>query len=171
MNSSIQKIIQDLAAPNRHISCSISLWFSGLKELKRRGEGFRESGAFLLGHRVNGIGYIQKFVFYDDLDPRCLDTGIIVFDGSYYRDLWKICRESHMDVLADVHTHPRRPIQSFVDKTHPMIGEKGHVAIIVPRFAKKPVRSRKLGIYEYQGNHQWHSYNGVKAAQYFYIGV
>lgn len=171
MNSSIQKIIRDLVAPKRYISCSTGFWFSGLQELKRRGGGFRESGAFLLGQRVNGIGHIQNFVFYDDLDPHCLDTGIIVFDGSYYRDLWKICRGSHMDVLADVHTHSGRPIQSFLDKTNPMIGKKGYVAIIVPRFAKNPVRSRKLGIYEYQGNHQWHSYNGWKAAKYFYIGV
>ena len=171
MNFSIQTTIRDLVAPNRHISFSVKLWFKGLEELKRRSGGFRESGAFLLGKCVNDVRHIQHFVYYDDLDPHCLDKGIIIFDGTYYRDLWKICRDYNMDVLADVHTHPGHPIQSFLDQSYPMISKKGHIAIIVPHFAKKPVKCRHLGVYEYQGNQQWHSIVGRKAAKYLYIGI
>jgi proteasome lid subunit RPN8/RPN11 len=42
-----------------------------------------------------------------------------------------------MEVLADVHTHPGLDSsQSETDRTHPMISESGHVALIVPSYAK-----------------------------------
>lgn len=170
MSFSIRAIIRDLVAPDHRISCPSSLWNMGLIELNRRGMGSRESGAFLLGRCENGKCHVTQIIYYDDLDPHCLDTGIIVFDGSYFRDLWRICRETGMDVLADVHTHPGRPIQSGLDRDNPMIGTKGHIAIIVPNLATKPVKANQLGVYEYQGNHTWKPYLGQDAKKYLYIG-
>ncbi len=65
-----------------------------------------------------------------------------------------------MTVVADVHTHPFGPGQSRADRTNPMVALKGHIALIVPRFAKGNPRPRDLGLYVYQGNHQWTSYSG-----------
>ena len=66
-------------------------WLSLVWQLRRRGGGGRESGAFLLGPRMGGR--VSSFVCYDDLDPRSLDTGIIRFDGRGYVPLWKRCRD------------------------------------------------------------------------------
>jgi proteasome lid subunit RPN8/RPN11 len=153
------------------LSCSSKLWRQGLTELKQRGGGKRESGAFLLGKRNGERRAITGFTFYDDLDPHCLDTGIIVFDGAYYNQLWQRCREQGLEVLADVHTHPGQAQQSSSDRTHPMVPKAGHIALIVPHFARHVCHMSELGIYEYQGNHCWQDHSGRDANQFFYVGL
>ena len=87
MNFSIAETIRRLWAPKHEVSCSWFLWRRLLTELRKRGRGkIRESGAFLLGLRRNGRARIVDFVPYDDLDPNCLDSGIIRFDGRYFGD-------------------------------------------------------------------------------------
>lgn len=82
---------------------------------KGAGEG-GASGAFLLGHRRNGRVRIVDFVLYDDLDPNCLDTGIVRFDGRYFGELWALCKDRGFTVVADVHTHPGESGQSDSDR-------------------------------------------------------
>lgn len=134
---------------------SMWLWIRLVRELRRRGRGERESGAFLLSKQ--GSRRITKFICYDDLDPTVLDTGIIVFHGAGFVPLWDYCRSEEMMVVADVHTHGDEWTgQSDADRTHPMIGQKGHVSLIAPHFARRNRLSlRGVGIYEYAGNHSW----------------
>lgn len=137
------------------LTISIWLWMRLIRQLRRRGHGQRESGAFLLG-RI-GQGRITRFVCYDDLDPQALDTGIIMFHGHGFVPLWEICRRENMRVFADVHTHGDEWTgQSKADRTHPMVGQKGHVSLIVPHYATRNlVGFDGVGIYEYAGNHRW----------------
>jgi proteasome lid subunit RPN8/RPN11 len=172
MTFSIRTTIRDLVAPSHRLSCSRTLWRTGLRELRRRGGMCRESGAFLLGMRDGDRGRITDFVFYDDLDSQCLDTGIVVFDGTStgYGALWKRCREQGREVIADVHTHGGKARQSPQDRNHPMIAQPGHVALIIPDFAQQTVGASVLGIYEYLGEHCWKDYSGRNAGAFFYIG-
>lgn len=171
MISLIQKIIREFAAPKHKLSCSTKLWNEGLTELRKRTEGCHESGAFLLGKEDGARRRILRFAYYDDLDPRSLDTGIVVFDGSGYGPLWQLCRETGLTVVADVHVHPGAARQSNADRTNPMIATSGHIALIVPDFAKRVFRPAKLGIYEYKGAHNWNDFSGEPAAeQFFYVG-
>ena len=168
---SIRTIIRGRVAPDHRLSCSSKLWKQGLMELKQRGDGKRESGAFLLGKNFGERRVIKGFTFYDDLDPHCLDTGIVVFDGTYYSHLWQLCREQELEVVADVHTHPEQAQQSSSDRAHPMIPKAGHIAVIVPNFAQHACHLSELGIYEYQGNHGWQDHSGQDARKFFYIGL
>lgn len=170
MTYSIRAIIQGFVAPDHKLSCSTKLWTQGVLELRRRGAGIRESGAFLLGKNEKGVRRILRFVYYDDLDPHCLDTGIVVFDGSGFGPLWQLCRETGMSVIADVHTHPGAPIQSGADRDNPMIALQGHIALIIPNFAIQVVQPLQLGIYEYEGSHKWINRSNRKANMYFYVG-
>lgn len=122
--------------------------------LRARGKGRRESGAFLLGP-TEAPRTVTEVVFYDAIDPRAFDTGIIVIDGALMGALWRICRERGLRVVADVHTHPGGAGQSQSDRDHPMIAERGHVAIIIPDFAAPPVRIERVGVYRYTGNFGW----------------
>ena len=85
--------------PRPEIVCSGPVWDAGVAELRRRTlNGRRESGAFLLGGktgRAKTLRRIEEFVFYDDVDPEALSTGIVVIDG---RKLWVYQRPS--DPLA-----------------------------------------------------------------------
>jgi proteasome lid subunit RPN8/RPN11 len=172
--ATIRALATSLLAPEHQLSCSPRVWGEGLAELRRRGGGRRESGAFLLGHRTAAPARdrrrVRRFVDYDDLDPRCLDTGIVVFDGAGYGPLWKICRQDRLSVVADVHTHPGIARQSDADRRHPMIATAGHVAVIVPDYAERPVRVEQLGLYEYAGSHEWRDRSGPAAGRFFYIG-
>ena len=168
---SIRASIRERVAPDHRLSCSSRLWRTLLRELALRGEGQRESGAFLLGKRLGERRVIHGFICYDDLDPHCLDSGIVVFDGVGYGPLWQHCRKTQLEVVADVHTHGGPARQSSADRDHPMIATPGHVALIVPSFDQHPVGASDLGVYEYQGNHCWQNYSGRAARRFFYIGL
>lgn len=55
-------------------------WRALITSLAARGEGVRESGAFLLSDTIQ----LEEFMFYDDLDPNCLDSGYIHFRACGY---------------------------------------------------------------------------------------
>jgi proteasome lid subunit RPN8/RPN11 len=143
------------------------LWDELIAELAERGRGERESGAFLLGQRhANGRARrILGAVYYDELDERSL-TGGISFDGAAYGRLWDACAEKGLGVVADVHTHPGPWVaQSSIDRAHPMIAQAGHIALIVPDFARRPAVARKVGVHEYLGDGRWRSSLGSAAAR------
>ncbi len=172
MNFSIPQIMSRLCAPQHRVSCSWALWRRLLCALRERGKaGTRESGAFLLGERQGGPARISDFVLYDDLDPHCLDTGIVRFDGRYYDDLWRLCRDRGMSVVADVHVHPAGSYQSGSDRENPMISCAGHVALIIPDFAAPPVRRSRVGIYEYQGGKAWRTIPTRERTAFLHIGL
>jgi proteasome lid subunit RPN8/RPN11 len=175
MISFIRATIRAFVAPRHIISCRAELWHSCISELARRGNGKRESGAFLLGAELCANGHarreIRHFVCYDDLDPHALDTGIVDFSGEGYTPLWNLCRETNLKVVADVHTHPGKARQSEIDKRNPMIAIAGHVAFIVPNYATFIPAMKDLGIYRYTGAHEWRDLSGVRAPRHFYTGV
>lgn len=170
MISLIQMTIRGFVSPKHQLSCSTKLWSEGLVELRRRTEGYHESGAFLLGKEDGARRRIETFAYYDDLDPNSLDTGIVVFDGSGYGPLWQLCRETGLIVVADVHVHPGAARQSPSDRANPMIANKGHIALIVPNFAEQVFRPSELGIYEYKGSHSWNDFTGNSSEDFFYVG-
>ena len=135
------------------------LWDKLIGELKLRGKGSRESGAFLLGPLDNNE--VTHFILFDDLDPDCLDTGIIVFRGIGFVGLWQYCNAHSYKVFADVHTHPKGWTGlSEADIDHPMIHIAGHVGLIVPWFATRGQKDLTgVGVHEYLGNKQWKSWN------------
>jgi hypothetical protein len=171
MAFSILSTILALVAPDHHISCAKQVWHRGILELKYRGMGYRESGAFLLGLQSAGVRRIVRFAYYNDLDPHCLDDGYVNFDGRAYGKLWDICRQMGLSVVADVHTHPGIARQSWIDQQNPMIAQVGHAAILVPNYARQPELTDKLGVYEYLGDYQWKEYYGLSATRYFYLGL
>lgn len=136
-----------------------SLWISLLNHLKERGKGIRESGAFLLSaHNTNQI---SEFLCYDDLDPEAYKTGIITFKSEAYIPLWDYCIKKGLMVVADIHTHPANWTgQSIADKANPMIVQRGHIALIAPKYAKRIQKNlRGIGVYEYLGDYKWKTHS------------
>ncbi len=142
-----------------------TLWQQILERLRERGYGVRESGAFLLGTGEGAERTAISFVLYDDLDPNCLNESYVRFDGRYYGRLWELCNRDALSVVADVHTHPYGPGQSYSDRTHPMISIPGHIALIVPNFAYEPISVTDVGVYVYRGRHRWTNFRGNRASK------
>jgi hypothetical protein len=156
-------VIPNFLAPAERLRVARALWTDIEHELRVRGGGVRESGAFLLAppdrRHVIGVAY------YDDLDPSCF-VGSIDFHGSGYSALWDHCERLGMRVIADVHTHPSSNVsQSQTDRRHPMIAQRGHVGLILPNFAEEPVPPRELGFHVYHGDRGWSSHRGRAAAR------
>ena len=112
-------------------------------ELERRSLHRREAGAFLLGkpssEDVVGVAY------YDDLDSNCL-TGGITFHARGYTNLNRLCRDKQVEVVADIHLHPRNDVrQSSIDAAHPMLARTGHLALIAPQFGMGVTQADRLG--------------------------
>lgn len=154
MNFSIAATTRRLFAPRHELSMTRWTWAALVAALRNRGRGTRESGAFLLGY-AGEPRHVADFIAYDDLDPHCLDSGIVRFDGRFYGELWRQCKERELEVVADVHTHPGGVFQSPADQRHPMIAQRGHVALILPRFAAEDITVGEIGIYRYLGDRSW----------------
>ncbi|GLS37305.1 hypothetical protein GCM10010869_28980 [Mesorhizobium tianshanense] len=154
MASLIATLARSVFGPAPEILCEDAIWRLGIAELHRRTYGRRESGAFLLGSKGKARR-IEEFVYYDDIDPHALDTGIIVIDGRCLGDLWVHCRKTGRDVVADVHVHPGGFGQSASDKANPVMAEIGHIAFILPNFAARATTPSGIGVYEYRGARQW----------------
>jgi proteasome lid subunit RPN8/RPN11 len=138
------------------------LWISLIRQLRRRGAGVRESGAFLLGHRDRRVAKVVRYACYDDLDPAALESGAVVLHAIAYARLWEYCRDYCLDVLGDVHTHPGNDVrQSCIDRQNPTLPNAGHLALIVPRFGSMRAWSlREIGVYEYCGDYRWETTGG-----------
>jgi len=138
----------------------IWLWIALVLELRKRGQGRRESGAFLLGRSRAGKAKVTSYLCYDDIDPNAYSGGAITFHANGYAALWHYCREEKVEVLADVHTHPGTDVrQSIIDQRHPMVPVAGHTAIILPNFAKTSWWSlMSIGVYEYLGDFRWRAH-------------
>jgi proteasome lid subunit RPN8/RPN11 len=141
--------------------------------LRERGRArTSESGAFLLGRlEPGGRRRIMDYVLYDDLDPECLKSGIVRFDGRHFGALWAYCKARGLAVVADVHVHPGAADQSDSDRVHPMISQRGHIALILPNFAAPPLRPEQVGIYKYQGAKRWAVIQPSLRAEFFHIGI
>ena len=92
------------------IHIPIFLWALMILQLRRRGAGNRESGAFLLGVQKKGIAQVTNYICYDDLDPQACSYGAVTFHAVGYAALWQYCRRKKVEVLADVHTHPGKSV-------------------------------------------------------------
>ena len=145
------------------VAVTVRLWRRLILELRRRGQGRRESGAFLLTPQKIGANRATSFICYDDLDPNAYEGGAIAFHAVGHAALWEHCRKRELRVLADVHTHPGNYIrQSSIDQRNPMIPLQGHIALIVPNFANTPWWTlSSAGVYEYLGNFEWHSHSNA----------
>ena len=129
------------------------IWNRLVADLRTRGQGERESGAFLLG----AADVVSAYVCFDDLDPSALSTGAITFHKEGFIKLWGLCAEKNLKVCADVHTHPGPwASQSWIDEANPMIDLKGHIAMILPHYATFDHPTlEEVGIHEYLGKHRW----------------
>jgi proteasome lid subunit RPN8/RPN11 len=140
-------------------------WRRLVGELSRRGEGRRESGAFLLARRDRRARRVAGIVYFDEIDPHALN-GAIAIRGEKFTKLWTICRERRMRVIADVHTHPGAGVsQSPIDAANPMVAKAGHVAVILPHFAQRDAAPERAGIHIYEGSRRWRSFFGADAAR------
>lgn len=144
----------------KSIRISMWLWSRLVRDLRRRGRGERESGAFLLGLEGGPIERVTSYLCYDDVDAKAYQRGAIAFHASGYAALWRHCAQRGLQVLGDVHTHPGHGVgQSHIDQRHPMLPVIGHTALILPNFADTPWWSLgAAGVYEYLGNFQWRTH-------------
>jgi proteasome lid subunit RPN8/RPN11 len=142
------------------IRVPVLLWANVIRDLRRRGKGVRESGAFLLGRLDNHLPRVTSYLCYDDVDPDAYQHGAIAFHASGCAALWQHCRERDVQLLIDVHTHPGSDVrQSHIDVRHPTLPIVGHTAMIVPNFANTTRWSLKeAGVYEYLGGFKWRTH-------------
>lgn len=155
MAFSLATLARSLLGRRPELICAPALWRAGSAELARRTlGGRRESGAFLLGRR-GAPSTIEQFVYYDDIDPGALDSGIVIIDGRRLGRLWKLCRERDLDVVADVHVHPGSYRQSASDQANPIMPTAGHLALILPDYARGTNLPGRIGIHRYLGNRRW----------------
>jgi proteasome lid subunit RPN8/RPN11 len=147
-----------------------ALWLGCMAELRRRGRGEHESGCFVLGKVEKNKRRAVRCVYYDELDPKAYSSGVCILDGRAFPPLWEICRAEGLSVIADIHTHGGEAFQSCSDRENPMVARPGHLAVIVPRFAKGPVWRHRLGYYRYEGDHRWTNLSGWSARRLLKIG-
>lgn len=141
----------------------LAVWERLIADLARTGHGVRESGAFLLGVS-DQLRIITEYALYDEVAPDSLDVDYVLLKGPHMANVWEQCEQRRLFVVADVHTHPGAPVQSRSDREYPIICIPGHVALIVPRFARGHVTIDSLGLHHFLGAGRWESWFGVDVA-------
>ena len=106
----------------------------------------------------------MRLIYYDDLDPAAYETRVCILHADAFSRLWDKCSELNMTVIADAHVHLFGAGQSNSDRENPMIARAGHIAIILPRMARPPIRRWAVGVYEYLGDHQWRARGGCRGS-------
>lgn len=153
------------AARDHLISFAPGLWTHSIEELRRRGDGRRESGAFLLSPLGGDGRCVTSVSYYDDLDATALRGGLRLGSDAFTL-LWNRCERERLRVIGDIHTHPWSIVrQSGIDQANPMIARVGHVALIAPNFAQGLVSAWDVGLHHYLGNKTWRSWFGGDSAQ------
>src|SRR5579872_7370311 len=102
MSFFIRMSIRAFVARDSRVRVTPAQWHELIGELRRRGRGERESGAFLLAANGGRVATVGRVVYFDDIDPTCL-TGGITLQSSGFTALWRICSENRLRVIADVH--------------------------------------------------------------------
>lgn len=137
------------------------LWNGLVEQLHARTGGeIHESGAFLLGQMTEHGRCVTDVLYFDDLHPDVHARGVVDLPAAAFRRLWAIVHKRGMQVVGDVHVHPHSARQSHIDRQNPLIATRGHVAIILPNFARPGIRRWSVGVYVYEGDHQWQSVGG-----------
>jgi hypothetical protein len=159
MLSWLNRLFGSTGGPPPRLRCDRQVWANGVAELARRTlNQTRESGAYLLGRESRGASVILDFIFYDDIDPHALDTGEVTIRQTALPKLWALCRERGYGVVADVHVHPGSFHQSGSDQANPVMPRAGHIAMILPNFARNRPVPGEIGIYEFLGNGRWRNH-------------
>ena len=141
------------------------LWAQLIEHLRLQGGGVRESGAFILGRKSEVGRVMASFLPYEQLQIDALHDDYVALTATSFAKLWQLCRTNGLTVVGDMHTHRFGPGQSRSDRTNPMVALSGHVAFIVPRFAQGKVRPQDLGMYVYEGHHQWVAFSGSEVTR------
>lgn len=160
-----------LFLPDTELHLTARHWTMISDTLHEKSCGRHESGAFLLGHAARSRRFVETIVYYDELDAHAYDSGIVILHAAAFTALWAICRERELEVVADVHIHPGSALQSHADIANPMIAQKGHLAIILPKFARAPIEPATIGLYEYRGPHRWRSLGHRRITRHLKIGI
>lgn len=167
----IRRTIRALVAPKHELSLPRVVWAKLIDQLVSRGGNVRESGAFLLGNIHEGRREAVSFALYDDLEPGCLDRGYVNFTAAGYRKLWPILKNTGLTVVADIHTHPRGATQSAIDRDNPMMPSAGHMALIVPNYARGRPTPINVSFNIYLGGGQWSAHPPGRSAEKVYVGL
>ena len=138
-------------------------WRSLMLDLRARGGGRRESGAFLLTRAASGVPLVETWLPYDELDPASLNRNFIKLESNAFATLWDVCAQRGLQVVADVHTHRFGPGQSDSDRAHPMVSLPGHIALIAPGYAAGEVEPHDVSFNVFLGDSQWWSCYGNEA--------
>jgi hypothetical protein len=170
VTGSIRRAISAFLAPKARLRLNSAFFKNVVQELHRRGDERREAGAFLLGSIDDrGRRTVDDVIFYDDVYPDCARSGAIALPGELFATVWEICRQRDRAVVADVHTPPGLALQSETDQRHPVVAMSGHIAMIVPNYAKVKRRD-SLGVFEYRGAGNWRDIAEAELADYLEIG-
>ena len=160
-----------LLLPDTELHLTARIWSHLSETLHRKTEGCHESGAFMLGRVERRCRHVEEVVYYDDLDPRAYDSGVVVLHASAFTPLWKICRERKLEVVADVHLHGGAAFQSRADIENPMIAQRRHLAMILPQFARAAITPEEIGLFEYRGRHRWRDLGHGRIRRHLKIGI
>lgn len=147
-----------MSSSPRLLEFAPGVWPALMEDLRRRGGGVRESGAFLLGCQRIGVRVVTQWLPYEQLDPAALNFEYVRLTSAAFGRLWDACAASGLEPVADVHTHPFGPRQSRSDRAHPMISLARHVALVVPHFAQGGIQPLDVSVNVYLGDGRWESH-------------
>ena len=126
------------------------LWAQTLEQLRRCGGGRVECVAYWLAS-LDAPRRVESVVH-----PRHVSTASYYeVDRAWLHDFVVSLRRNRRTAVAQVHTHAGAAFHSRTDDENALVNSPGFLSLVIPRFARAPVRGGELFLAELATDGRW----------------
>jgi hypothetical protein len=86
---------------------------------------------------------------------RTPDGLLVTIDEASVRELGRVCFEAGELLAGQIHAHPGRAYHSGADNALALVQAPGGLSIVVPDFARGPLRPRRWSVYQLRPDGSW----------------
>jgi hypothetical protein len=128
-----------------------------IKFLKKAGQQQYEAVALFAGQKHNSIFKVEEVILPYQTSYKLEEGLMYAVDGEELHRINQYLFENNMELIAQIHSHPREAFHSSSDDRFPIVDTFGGISIVVPDFATGPINLKYWAIYRLSINGNWDS--------------
>jgi hypothetical protein len=97
----------------------------------------------------------ERAVIPEQICHHTPDGLLVTIDGEAIFNLTRSCYEAGEILAGQIHAHPRQAYHSGADDELALVQLPGGLSMVVPDFARGPLRPRRWSVYQLRGDGVW----------------
>lgn len=141
----------DITSIHLPISCAII----ALEWMNKMGMRNLEGVALFAGVREGDKFYIKQTIIPDQKSGSFEEGLLYVVEGNELHRISLELFDTGMQLIAQIHSHPREAYHSETDDEYPIVTVLGGISIVVPDFAQGGFNFSEWAVYRYLPKTKW----------------